>query len=131
MKTLIVEDDATSSIILQKLLSRYGEASIAMDGEKAVESFQSGLDSGEPFDLICLDIMMPKMDGHEVLTRIREMERGKGINGLDRVKIVMTTALEDPENVMAAFKEECDTYLTKPIFSDVLLEKLRDLGLLD
>lgn len=130
MKTLIVEDDLTSRLIMQKIISPFGETHVAADGEEAVEAFRLARDEKQPYDLICLDIMMPKMDGHAVLTEIRKREREEDIQGLDRVKIVMTTALADPKNVVDAFEAQCDAYLTKPINKEKMLVQLVGLGIL-
>jgi two-component system, chemotaxis family, chemotaxis protein CheY len=130
MKTLIVEDDVTSRIIMEKIISPFGETHHAADGEEAMKIFLSAMDEGEPFDLICLDIMMPKMDGHQVLAAIRKAEAEKGIDKYDRTKIVMTTALEDHENRMKAFGERCDAYLVKPIDKEQMLVRLVGLGIL-
>ena len=71
--------------------------------------------------------MMPHMDGHEVLTAIREFEAAKGIGGLDGVRVIMTTALETSKHVMGAFREGCEAYLGKPIEKRKLLETIEGL----
>ena len=93
MKILIVEDDFVCRKVLQKMLATYGEVEIAVDGNEALEAFRLAQENGETYDLICLDVMMPEMDGHEVLAQIRKTEEVAGVGGLDRVKIMMTTAL--------------------------------------
>ena len=130
MKTLIVEDDFTSRLLLQELLKSYGPSHIAVNGKEAVEAVQVALETGKPYDLICLDIMMPEMDGQEALRLIREQEESRGILSSRGAKIVMTTALDDPRNVMVAYISLCDAYLTKPIKRAALIEKLRELGLI-
>ena len=114
MKTLIVEDDFTSRLLLQELLKSYGPSHIAVNGKEAVEAVQVALETGKPYDLICLDIMMPEMDGQEALRLIREQEESRGILSSRGAKIVMTTALDDPRNVMVAYISLCDANLTKP-----------------
>lgn len=130
MKALIVEDDFTSRMLLQKLLAGYGEAHVATNGKEAVDAFELAVDGEEPYDLICLDIMMPELDGHGVLKAVRRMEAERGLHGLDGVKIVMTTALKDSKNVLGAFSEQCDGYLTKPIEKPKLVAYLEEFGLL-
>ena len=78
MKTLIVEDDFTSRLLLQELLKGYGPAHVAVNGKEAVEAARMAMDAGEPYDLICLDIMMPEMDGHGALKEIRAQEEARG-----------------------------------------------------
>ena len=73
MKTLIVEDDFTSRLLLQEFLKAYGPCHIAGNGGKAIEAVSLALDAQEPYDLICLDIMMP--DGQ---TRIPTVQRNAG-----------------------------------------------------
>ncbi|MFO7765053.1 MAG: response regulator [Pelovirga sp.] len=131
MRTLIVEDDFTCRLLLLEILKTYGSVHIAANGKEAVEMTRIALDAGEPYDLICLDIMMPEMDGQEALKKIREEEESRGIRSTNGAKIVMMTALDDVNNVVDAFSKLCDGYLVKPIKKTALLEKTRSLGLID
>jgi two-component system chemotaxis response regulator CheY len=131
MKTLIVEDDFTCRFLLQKLLDSYGQCPIAVNGKEAVCAVKAAMDAGEPYDLICLDIMMPEMDGQAALKEIRGMEEAKGILSTRGSKIVMTTALDDMKNVSTAYNALCDGYLVKPIEKaklTALLGKLKLVG---
>ena len=130
MKTLIVEDDFTSRLLLRKILETYGPYHLAEDGRQAVEAVRFALVTGQPYDLICLDIMMPKMDGQAALKEIRALEETKGIVPACRAKVIMTTALADRANVIEAGMQHCDSYLVKPIDKARLLNKLRELGLI-
>ncbi len=125
MKTLIVEDDFTSRLLLQEILKHYGAVHIAVNGKEAVAAVTAAMDAGEPYHLICLDIMMPEMDGFEALKKIRSAEEARGILSSRGVKVIMTTALDQVKNVIHAFKELCDAYLFKPIDKAKLLEQLR------
>ena len=130
MKTLIVEDDFTSRLLLQQILNPYGECHIAVDGREAIEAFMLAWAEGSRYDLICLDIMMPEMDGQEVLKRIRNMEDSKGVLPGNGVKVIMTTCLRDKENVFTAFNEQCDAYLVKPIDKAKILGHLSEFALI-
>ncbi len=130
MKCLIVEDDFTARKLLQIYLSDYADCFIAVNGREAVEAFKYALEEGEPYDLICLDIMMPQMNGLEALQTIRQIESERGITGLDGIKVIMTTALGDSRNVMSAFRTGCEAYVVKPITKEKLLEEIEKLGLL-
>lgn len=130
MRILIVEDDFISRTLLQEILKPYGNCHQATNGEEAMAAVSEMLDRKEPYQLICLDIMMPGMDGQEVLQRIRDMERARGIGGSDATKIIMTTALDDPKNIMKALlRGPSDGYLTKPIDLGKIKKLLAELGL--
>ena len=130
MKALIVEDDFTSRLLLQELLKRFGQSHIAVNGLEAVTVCQESIEKGELYDLICLDIMMPEMDGQTALKKIRKLEDDAGIDYSKRPKVIMTTALGDVKNVMGAFFELCDGYLVKPFSFEKLEEELTRLRLI-
>jgi two-component system, chemotaxis family, chemotaxis protein CheY len=125
MKTLIVEDDFTSRVLLQELLKSYGPLHVAVNGKEALEAVRASLEMNEPYDLICLDIQMPEMDGHSALKEIRSMEEEKGYSAGKRSRVFMTTALADRDNIMEAIKGQCDYFLAKPIQKKILLKELR------
>jgi two-component system chemotaxis response regulator CheY len=128
MKVLIAEDDFTSRLLLQKLLAPYGECHIAINGREALTAFKEARGKRRAYDLICLDIMMPEMDGQTTSREIRTIEDGAGTRTGKKVKILMTTALNDMKTVTAAFRELCDDYLVKPIDKAKLLNHLSDFG---
>jgi two-component system, chemotaxis family, chemotaxis protein CheY len=130
MRFLIVEDDVVSAIVMEKFLSPYGSCTIATDGLMAVKVFESAL-SIEPYDLVWLDIMLPRMDGQEVLKNIRSLEEKNRIFGEDRVKIIMTTALGDHLSIMEAFRSQCEGYIVKPVSRQKIIEQLVSQGLLE
>lgn len=130
MRILIAEDDFASRKFLYKFLSAYGNCDITIDGVEAVDAFQLALEENRPYDLICLDIMMPKLDGVKTLKAIREIEKQKDICGNDRVKIIMTTALNDTNSVFTSFDTGCEAYAAKPIDTAKLVEVLKKLGLI-
>jgi two-component system chemotaxis response regulator CheY len=130
MKTLIVEDDFTSRLLLQELLKEYGAVHIAVNGIEAVAAVTAAMDAAEPYDLICMDIMMPEMDGSQALKAVRDMEEARGITFGHGAKIFMTTSLDQVKNVGKAFRELCDAYLIKPIDKSKLLEHLQTFHLI-
>jgi two-component system chemotaxis response regulator CheY len=129
VKTLIVEDELTSRELLKVILEPYGTTDTAADGIEGMKAFNFALEN-EPYDLICLDIMLPKMDGQQVLKGIRKIEGDKGILGPDAVKIIMISALGDYENVTEAFSSQCTSYITKPIDADKIVAELKNLELI-
>jgi two-component system, chemotaxis family, chemotaxis protein CheY len=131
MKCLIVEDDLMSRRLLKAHMSKFADCDIAVTGKEAVESFKLSTAEKKPYNLICLDIMLPEMDGQQVLKQVREIEKLNGVGGLKGVKVIMTTALGDKKNVADAFfKGGCESYLVKPIMKDNLVIELKKLGLI-
>jgi two-component system chemotaxis response regulator CheY len=114
---------------MQVLLGEYGECSFATNGVEAVEAFTGALDASEPFDLVCLDIMMPEMDGLEALKQMREVEKTHGIDEASRVKVIMTTTASQQAKAMKAFHYGCNGYLVKPISKDALIAEMNKLPL--
>lgn len=130
MRILIVEDDMISRKILKRFMEEYGEVEVAINGVEALEVFLSAQKEGNPFELICLDIMMPKLDGTRVLKAIRDYEEQKFIPASSRVKIIMTTALNDKKTVMESYELGCEAYAWKPLDFDKIKEVMKTLKLI-
>lgn len=130
MRILIVEDDPISRKFLNKLLSSYGECDMVVDGLEALDVFLISLKENKPYDLICLDIMLPKVDGNKVLKAIRDLETQKGLLPKKRSKVIMTTALAETQFVRDAFEIGSESYISKPIDSEKLIKVLINLGLI-
>lgn len=130
MKTLIVDDESTSRMILEESLKQYGQVHIAVNGVEAVEAARAAIENDDSYDLICLDIMMPEMDGHSALDIIRETERKHGVVPGRGAKVVMTTCMDDPTSILEAFGEQCEYYLVKPIDMPKLTDYLRKTNLI-
>lgn len=126
MKVLIVEDVTINFKLLENILSKYAKCDIAKNGEDGLKAFNKALKTDNPYDLICLDIIMPGISGLDVLQEIRKID-----NGPKKVKILMTTAAADKENVVKAIKYGCDSYLIKPYNKQNVEEQLIGLKLYD
>lgn len=131
MNALIVEDDFVSRILLQELLKKMGTADSVSNGKEAISKCIKAIENENVYDLICLDIMMPEMDGKVALKKIRELEDNARLSFSKRSKIIMTTALGDVENVMDAFYQLCDGYIVKPFTQKQLNEELKRLCLIE
>jgi len=131
MKCLIVEDDAISSQILVGMISRYAASDVVINGQEALDLFLQAQESNSPYDLILMDIMMPGTNGLQAVLSIREKEAAMNIPLGLRVKIIMTTALDDPRTVMKAlYESDANSYLIKPIKLQKLEGELRILKLI-
>jgi two-component system chemotaxis response regulator CheY len=132
MKTLIAEDDFVCRQIMKDIFKKYGDFDIVVDGEEAIQAFRLAWKDNEPYDLVCMDIMMPRMDGKEALKHIRAFEKEMNIRGLNEVKVIMTTALGDPKTVFEAYyKSGATSYLVKPLTEKKIFEEIQSFGLLE
>jgi two-component system chemotaxis response regulator CheY len=126
MRILIVDDDHSERVLLQKYLQSYGDCVFAENGLEAIAKVGQSLHEEKPFDLICLDISMPKMDGQKTLQEIRRLEQHHA-DGFES-KVIMISAIRSVRTVMEVFGEMCDAYLTKPFEKKKLFEKVESLG---
>jgi two-component system, chemotaxis family, chemotaxis protein CheY len=128
MKILIAEDDFVSRKLINALLASLGEVDIAVNGKEAFIAVKMAIENNQPYDLICLDILMPELDGIMALKKIRQMEAEKGLNPENRSKIIMTSAVSERNYVLSAVQANCDGFLVKPIEKDRLFDEIRKHG---
>lgn len=128
MNCLIVEDDPTGLALLERYLKSFGKITTAVDGLQAVRVFREAAERGDAFHFVCLDIMLPGMDGQHVLREMRAIEKEHGLTEKTAARIVMTTALDDKENLLEAITMS-DAYLVKPIHMSDLMFYLQRFGL--
>jgi HD-like signal output (HDOD) protein len=117
MRILVVDDEIVSRKKMLKILGKFGECEVALTGTQAVEVFREALEKQTPFELITLDIMMPEIDGKQVLQHIREYEKQKDVPREQWVKVFMVTSATDE-------------YITKPFSMETVMKKLGENGLL-
>jgi two-component system chemotaxis response regulator CheY len=129
MRFLVVEDEFVSRRVLTRFLEAFGSVEIAVDGLEAMEAVKVALDENDPYAVICLDVMMPRLDGQGTLRQIRKMERARGVKLGAGAKIVMVTGLNDSQTVMSAFRGDSDAFLVKPVDHAKLLETLAGFGI--
>ncbi|BAL82023.1 putative two-component system response regulator receiver protein [Selenomonas ruminantium subsp. lactilytica TAM6421] len=130
MRILIAEDDRLSCTFLTEFLQEYGQCDTADNGLETIDKYVEALKNGEPYDLMCLDIMMPKVDGLMVLKIIRELESRHHVAAEKQARIIMMTAIADMDYVDQAFELGCDAYASKPIEIAQVQEVMQDLGLI-
>ena len=130
MNILLAEDDFATRKFMVNFLSKYGECDVTVDGMEAVDAFMMALEDDEPYDLVCLDVMMPVMDGYQSLAGIRNLEKERKIPEDKAAKVIMTTQLNDEKNVKMAFDLGCTIYSGKPIDKDRFEQALKKLELI-
>ncbi len=129
MRILIAEDNETCSLMLCAMCKLYGSVTAVADGEALIRTFTAALVKNQPFDLVCLDIMMPGLDGQACLRCIRAVEYGFGRHGGAGIKIVMTTSIDARDSIMQAFRAQCEGYLIKPVNWQGLTEVFTKIGI--
>ena len=127
MKILIVEDEFVSRLVLQKILSSFGESHIAKDGLEALEALKVALGRNAPYDIVTLDIMMPNLNGASTLRAIREIEEKSSSD--HKVNIIFTSSLGMHESELPPLDSRTEVYLQKPITTASIKSALKSLQL--
>lgn len=128
---LVVDDSPDMRFLLAALLAPYGECDEAPDGFTALAMFTSAIEAKRPYSLILLDLMMPGRTGLQTLTLLREAEVRLGLPRDERVTALMITAVDDAAAIWDShFEGLAAGYLVKPVKKDVLLRRLRELGVI-
>lgn len=133
LKILIVDDEFISRTLLGEMLAPFGACYFVTNGIEAITILEKSYNEpNNRFDLVCIDIFMPEMNGHQVLREMRRIEQRKEIDRMDAAKVLMVTALDDAKNIMEAMiVGRCQAYLSKPVSRETLVEQLRLLHLLE
>lgn len=131
MRVLIVDDDFYSRSFLEYILHPYAACDVAENGEEAVMAVQRALSENKPYELICLDLLMPVVDGSNALREIRDVEKDHGVEKPKQAAIIITSVLEDAEDTHnAMYLGGATAFLQKPIEEKALLAELKTLGLI-
>jgi len=131
MKSLVVDDELTTRLMLKKILSPFGACDTISNGTEAIKAFWLALKEKEPYDLICLDILMPEVSGKTVLKKIREIETKSNLPKNMIVNIFMVTSLNDSKTIMDTIvKYKCDSYILKPISKAKVVSKLKQFNII-
>jgi two-component system chemotaxis response regulator CheY len=130
MKILITDDNYASRRLMEAFLRKYGDCDLASNGQEAVQRVKEAHENGFKYDLICMDIMMPVMDGVEALRVIRSLEEEWGVAESDAIRIIMTTAKDDRRDIIESFNEGCEGYLIKPVEEEQINKVLQQLSLI-
>jgi len=128
MKILLVDDELVSRKKLEKIMEGLGECVAVESGQAALKEFKKAWENLVPFDLITLDVSMPKMDGTEVLYEVREIEKIKKIPKEKLAKILMVTSHSDKGTIFTCIQAQCNDYILKPFKKEMVLKKIEKLG---
>jgi CheY-like chemotaxis protein len=126
LSVLVAEDNEINALLMRSLLTRLGHrVVVTTNGEAALESWQSAESAGAPYDLVLMDIQMPKLDGIETTRRIRALEAGHGVRPTPILALTANTLVEDR---YACFEAGMDGFLVKPLDREKLAEALANLA---
>ncbi|MCK5541210.1 MAG: response regulator [Desulfobacterales bacterium] len=128
MKFLIVDDEFVSRKKTAKILSKYGECNMAINGLEALNAVYRSYKANTPYSLIFLDINMPDISGIKVVENIRKWEDSQVISIKDRVKIVMLSADDSSQTMTSSFMEGCESYIIKPINKEKITKAFKKVG---
>lgn len=127
MRILVVEDEKINRLYISNVTKIYGQSDIAEDGAIAIEKIKKAFEDEEPYDVVFLDIMMPKISGHIVLQMLRAYELDFGVTKENRTKVFMTSSFRDSDNIKQAYDKLVDGYLVKPILKEKIEEIFKKL----
>lgn len=128
MRILIADDDYANRRFLEKVLESYGEVVAVDNGMSAVDEASAGMEDNQFFDLICLDIMMTKLDGYKTLEAIREAEKKYAVGNEKRARVIMISALDEVVLDDIQVCSDYDAYICKPIMIDKFAQLLSKMG---
>jgi len=131
-RVLIVDDDVLSRKQLEKYFSPHAACDVRGDGRSAVDAFAQALGEGVPYDIVCIDIVMPGLDGSQTLEMMRAIEDEYGVQEMDRARVIITTEKNDPKSIFQAFFDQhVFAYLVKPIKKQTIETELKKLRLVE
>jgi CheY-like chemotaxis protein len=126
LSILVAEDNEISALLIRSLLTRLGHhAVITTNGEEALESWLAAKSAGAPYDLVLMDIQMPRLDGVETTKRIRARE---ALDSGRQTPILALTANTLVEDRYACFEAGMDGFLIKPLDREKFADALANLA---
>lgn len=128
MRVLIADDDFVNRRFLEKIFAGYGEVVAVDNGMSAVDEAIKGIEERQMFDLICLDIMMTRLDGYKTLEAIREAEKKYAILEEERAKVMMISALDEVVLDSIQVCSDYNAYICKPIMLEKFEKLLEKMG---
>jgi CheY-like chemotaxis protein len=125
LSVLVAEDNEINALLMRSLLNRLGHrVVITTNGEEALESWLAAESAGAPYDLVLMDIQMPKLDGIETTRQIRALEAGQRARRTPVLALTANTLIEDR---YACFEAGMDGFLVKPLDREKLADALAGL----
>ena len=128
MRILVADDDFVNRRFLEKIFEEYGEVNVVDNGMTAVDEAVAAIDGGNYYDLICLDIMMTRLDGYKTLEAIRSAEAKYNVSSDNKAKVIMISALDEVTVDSTQVCNDYDAYICKPIIIEKFEKLMSKLG---
>ena len=128
MRILVADDDFVNRRFLEKIFEGYGEVNVVDNGMTAVDEAVAAIDGENYYDLICLDIMMTRLDGYKTLEAIRSAEAKYNVSSDNKVKVIMISALDEVTVDSTQVCNDYDAYICKPIIIKKFEKLMSKLG---
>ena len=131
MRTLIVDNDEASRAALKAVLQDLSDCAEALDHESALSLFRESHTTGEPFDLVTLDMGMPQPREESIIKELRGIEDQLRIDPARRACILVITDLAERQLKTDCIMHGCDDFIEKSVETRFILDKLAQFGLVD
>lgn len=131
MKCLIIDDDNSTCAMFKMYFEKFNiKCDVATLGFDGINKFRESLDNFQPYDLLLIDIILPDINGKDVLENIRIEEDLRKLSENEKVKVILTTSLDDEENqkIKENLNSQYESYYVKSFTNEGLDKKLKDLG---
>jgi DNA-binding response OmpR family regulator len=130
MRTLVIDDDYSCSTMFSMFFKRYGDCDITSIGQDGITAYKNAVRSGNMYDLVVIDLILPDTNGIEILKLIRAEEDMCNVSDDFRTKVLLTTSLDDEENriIEKILTKGIEAYYVKTFANGGLREKLTELG---
>lgn len=129
MKILVVDDQMTTRMLLRCMLENYGEVVEANCGRDGVGVFREALSGAAPFQLVCVDLGLPDIDGNAVLEQLRAAEIEHQVAAPATIVVVTGTVSDAARD--GALERSADAFLTKPVSYEDVFALLARVGVVD
>jgi two-component system chemotaxis response regulator CheY len=129
---LVVDDEDMGRLMLQDFLSEFANCDVAANGKEGLLLFEKALAEGNPYRLLCVDVIMPEMNGLALVRRIRDIEKSHPVFTDFHTSVFVISASDSAwDKADFLLDNLCDDYIVKPFSRSDLMAKLYALKLID
>ena len=127
MKTLVIDAEEAIKQSICGVFANNGTCDGATDGQMGLDLLKQAFKLKQPYTLVILDIVLPEVDGHTIIKRIREWELEQGVDPLNESKILVVSRRRDEPTILKAFRNGATGWISKPVAVEEIIHKLNNL----